>query len=241
MRNLKVLDLCSGIGGFSIGLEATNGFTTAAFCEIEDYPRKVLSKHWPGLPIYKDIRDVTRERLIADGIRPDVITAGIPCQPHSFSGDREGGEDERDLWGEYFRTVSENRPRWAILENVRGFLSSEDGRYFAGALRDLASIGYNAEWNDLPAGAFGAEHLRSRMWLVAYPNETQLQGRSLSSRIQQEYSNTSYSRRGKDKPGVVRTLNGIPSQMDRLGCLGNAVYPPIPELIGRAILEAENE
>jgi len=236
---VKVLDVCSGIGGFSLGLHAA-GMETAAFCEIEDYPRKVLAHRFPGKDIYNDIRDITADRLVRDGNEFDIICGGIPCQPHSFSGDRKASEDSRDLWGAYFNIVSENRPKWAIVENVRGFLSSENGRYFGRVLRDLASIGYDAEWFDLPAGAVGAPHLRPRMWLVAYPNETQFKGRGISERVQQEYANASHSCWGKDKPGVERASNGIPSQMDRLGCLGNAVVPGVVEIIGRAIMGVEN-
>lgn len=236
---MKVLDLFSGIGGFSLGLERA-GMKTIAFCEIEEYPRKVLKKHWPGVPIYDDVRNLTYDRLKQDGIGSiDVICGGFPCQPHSFSGLRLASKDSRDLWGEMYRIACEVRRRPIIIgENVLGLLSSEDGQYFGAILRDLANIVYSAEWFNLPAGAFGAEHYRPRIWLVAYPDETQLKGGCISKRIQQEYANACYIRWGKDKPGVVRTLDGIPSQMDRLGCLGNAVVPQIPEIIGRAIMES---
>ena len=98
--SLKVLDLFSGIGGFSLGLERA-GFETVAFCEIEEYPRKVLKKHWPDVPIYEDVRDVTAERLRADGIFPDVITGGFPCQDISLAGKQAGIDGERSgLWSE---------------------------------------------------------------------------------------------------------------------------------------------
>jgi len=228
---LRVLDLFSGIGGFSLGLERA-GMETVAFCEIEEYPRKVLKKHWPNVPIYEDVRKLNGRKISAD-----VVCGGFPCQPHSFSGSRKASKDSRDLWPEYHRIIGEGKFKWIIGENVLGLLSSEGGRYFGRILGDLAGLGYNAEWFNLQAGAVGASHLRPRVWLVAYPNETQLKGRSISSRVQEEYTNACYSRWGKDKPGVVRTLNGIPNQMDRVGCLGNAVVPQIPELIGRAIIE----
>ena len=232
---MKVLDLCSGVGGFSIGLERA-GMETIAFCEIEDYPRKVLAKRYPDMPIHKDMRKLDGKQFKGSA---DVICGGIPCQPHSFSGERRASEDSRDLWPEYFRVISESEPRWVIAENVLGLLSSENGRFFGGILRDLASIGYDAEWFNLPGAAVGAEHLRPRIWLVAYPDKAQRERGCVSKRIQQEYTNTRYTRWGKDKSGVVRTLNGIPSQMDRLGCLGNAVIPGVVELIGRAIMEIE--
>lgn len=242
---MKVLDLFSGIGGFSLGLERA-GMETIAFCEIEDYPRKVLSKHWPGIPIAKDVKKLNYNNgvLYDDGIEIyrgtiDVVTGGFPCQPHSFSGKREASKDSRDLWGEMFRIIGDIRPRFVIGENVLGLLSTEDGRYFNGILEDLAEIGYNAEWENIPAAAVGAPHLRPRIWLVAYPDKTQFKGRGLSVGIQAKYTDSGYTRRGKDKPGVERMANGIPEQMDRLGCLGNAVVPQIPELIGRAIMAAE--
>lgn len=242
---MKLLDLFSGIGGFSVGLERA-GFETIAFCEIEEFPRKVLAKHWPNVPIARNVKKLTYKDgvLYDDGIEIyrgaiDAICGGFPCQPHSTSGRRQASEDSRDLWPQYARLVREIRPKWVIGENVRGILSSESGRFFAGILRDLSSLGYDAEWFNIPGGAVGCEHLRPRIWLVAYPNETQLEGGSISSGIYSEYANASYSRRGKDKPGVERSLNGIPSQMDAVGAFGNAVVPQIPELIGRAIMASQ--
>ena len=86
----KVLDLFAGIGGFTLGLERTGGFETVAFCEIEEYPQKVLKKNWPGIPIYPDVTKLTAEILEADGIRPDVITGGFPCQDISTAGKGAG-------------------------------------------------------------------------------------------------------------------------------------------------------
>ena len=99
---LRVLDLFSGIGGFSLGLERTGGFETVAFCEIEAFPRKILAKHWPDVPCYDDVRTLTAERLAADGIAVDVITGGFPCQDISLNGSIAGmGEGTRSgLWSE---------------------------------------------------------------------------------------------------------------------------------------------
>jgi DNA (cytosine-5)-methyltransferase 1 len=128
------------------------------------------------------------------------------------------------------------------MENVAALLSGppeQPGRWFGRVLGDLAEIGYDAEWNSITAASVGAEHERDRVWIVAYPNEAQLERGSLSRRIHQEHTNIGNTRWGKDKPGVVRTLNGIPNQMDRVGALGNAVVPQIPEIIGRAIMRVE--
>ena len=163
---LKVLDLFSGIGGFSLGLERTGGFETVAFCEIEDFPRRVLAKHWPSVPCYRDVRELTAERLAADGIAVDVICGGFPCQDISTAGKGAGLAGERSgLWSEIARLVGELRPRYVIVENVSALL----GRGLGTVLGDLAEIGYDAEWHCIPASHVGAPHRRDRIWIVAYP------------------------------------------------------------------------
>lgn len=163
----QVLDLFSGIGGFSLGLERTGGFKTVAFCEIEEYPRKVLAKHWPEVPIYEDVRELTADRLRADGINPDCITGGFPCQDISVAGKGAGIEGERSgLWSEIARLTSELRPRIVILENVAALL----GRGLGRVLGDLSEIGYDAEWHCIPASYAGAPHRRDRIWIIAYPS-----------------------------------------------------------------------
>lgn len=178
---LKVLDCFAGIGGFSIGLERA-GFETVAFCEIEPYCQKVLAKHWPGVPIYDDIRQVTADRLFRDGIRPDVITGGFPCQDISTAGRQAGIEGERSgLWTEIARLISELQPRYAIMENVTNLISGDSGRWFGRVLGDLAEIGYDAEWHCIPASAIGAHHHRDRVWIVAYPNGDSQPGRAINA------------------------------------------------------------
>jgi len=171
MSKLRVLDLFSGIGGFSLGLERTGGFETVAFCEIEDYPQKVLAKHWPGVPIYDDVREVTAERLIRDGIGVDIITGGFPCQDISAAGNQAGiGEGTRSgLWSECARLLREVQPRYAIFENVTALLSGDNGGWFQQVLWDISQVGYDAEWHCIPASELGAHHHRDRVWIVAYP------------------------------------------------------------------------
>ena len=159
---MKVLDLFSGIGGFSIGLEKA-GFETAAFCEIEDYPRAVLRKHWPDTPIYRDVRELTGERLRADGIFPDVIVGGYPCQPFSVAGRQRGEEDPRHLWPEVHRLIRELRPRWVICENVSGHIKLGLDE----VLSTLEAEGYTVWPFVIPACSVDAPHKRDRVWIVA--------------------------------------------------------------------------
>ena len=180
---LRVLDLFSGIGGFSLGLERTGGFETVAFCEIEAFPRRVLAKHWPGVPCYEDVRTLTAARLAADGIADvDVITGGFPCQDLSVAGKQRGmGEGTRSgLWSEIVRLVGELRPRYVIVENVAALLagpSERRGGWFGRVLGDLAECGYDAEWRNIPACMVGAPHRRERIWVVAHAAQLQRHGR----------------------------------------------------------------
>jgi DNA (cytosine-5)-methyltransferase 1 len=181
----QVLDLFSGIGGFSLGLERTGGFKTVAFCEIEPFCRAVLKKHWPEVPCYDDITTLTADRLAADGIRPDVLCGDFPCQDISVAGKGAGLEGERSgLWREYARLVGEIRPRFAIVENVAALL----GRGLGRVLGDLAALGYDAEWDSICASDLGAWHERERFWLIAYPMREGLEGLWCPSRIQEEIS-----------------------------------------------------
>lgn len=174
MQKLRVLDLFSGIGGFSLGLERTGGFETVAFCEIEEFPRRVLKKHWPEVPCYEDVRTLTADILERDGIAVDVITGGFPCQDLSTAGKQRGmGEGTRSgLWSEIVRLVGELRPKFVIVENVAALLAGpreRRGGWFGRVLGDLAECGYDAEWQNIPAAAMGAPHLRERAWVIAYP------------------------------------------------------------------------
>lgn len=161
---MNVLDLFSGIGGFSLGL-ARAGMQTVAFCEIDPWCRRVLARHWPGVPAYDDVQTLTAERLVRDGIgRIDVICGGFPCQDISLAGSGRGlGGERSGLWREFARLIGEVRPGVAIVENV-GALR---GRGLATVLGDLAEIGYDALWNVVPAVAIGAPHIRDRAWIVA--------------------------------------------------------------------------
>jgi len=161
----RLLDLFSGIGGFSLGLERSGGFKTVAFCEVEPFCVKVLNKHWPEVPVYGDIRELNADRLAADGIAVDAICGGFPCQDISMAGKGAGIEGERSgLWSEYARLIGELRPRYVFVENVAALLSRGLDR----VLGDLAALGYDAEWHCIPASAVGAPHQRDRIWIMAH-------------------------------------------------------------------------
>jgi len=169
-QKLRVLDLFSGIGGFSLGLERTGGFETVAFCEIDPFCRRVLAKHWPSVPCFEDVTTLRGE----DVGTVDVICGGFPCQDISIAGRQAGIEGARSgLWGEFARLIGEIGPRFVVVENVSNLLSGPSerpGAWFGRVLRDLATLGYDAEWHCIPAGAVGAPHIRDRVWVVAYPD-----------------------------------------------------------------------
>ena len=162
---MKHLDLFSGIGGFSLGMEATERIKTVAFCEIDSFCTKVLNKNWPTVPVYNDIKELTYERLKADGIDSiDIITGGYPCQPFSVAGRKKGEKDPRHLWPEMFRLIKECRPTFAIGENVAGHIKQG----LDTVLDNLESEGYAVRTFSISASSIGANHKRERIWIVAY-------------------------------------------------------------------------
>lgn len=174
----RVLDAFAGIGGMSVGLERTGGFETVAFCEVAPAPRALLAHHWPKVPCYDDVKTLTAERLAADGLAVDVLCGGFPCQDLSYAGKGAGLAGERSgLWFQIARLLRElrdvGRPvRVVILENVSALL----GRGLGVVLGDLASLGFDAEWDCIPASAVGAPHRRDRIWIVAYSRGQQHEG-----------------------------------------------------------------
>ena len=246
---MKVLDLFAGIGGFSLGLEAA-GMETVAFCEFDKHAQKVLKKNWPEIPIYDDVRELTNDRLIADGITGiDVITGGFPCQDISVAGNQAGlGEETRSgLWSECARLLRDIRPKYAIFENVTALLNGAGGDWFKRVLFDISEVGYDAEWHCIPASYVGACHNRDRVWIITYPNseygstsaQDQVVGqRSISRKLERGFPYL------QNRPGVGEAMycrddDGFPGTPHRLKQLGNAVVPQIPELIGRAIMESQ--
>lgn len=235
---LKVLDLFSGIGGFSLGLERTGGFETVAFCEIEEFPRRVLAKHWPEVPCYHDVRELTADALHRDGIAPNAIVGGFPCQGLSAAGSRAGLSDARSgLWSEFARLIGEIRPIFVLLENSPELLDNG----FGDVLGSLAALGYNAQWDCIPASALGAPHDRDRIWALAYPQTVAwVHEPDLRKEFRRWLSDDKHpwATSAWDAPeaAVCRVDDGIPHRVDRTGALGNSIIPVIPELIGSAFL-----
>jgi DNA (cytosine-5)-methyltransferase 1 len=161
---MNVFDIFSGIGGFSIGLEAA-GLQTVAFCEINPFCQKILKKHWPSVPVFSDITVIDKEDL--KSLPPiDVIAGGFPCQDISVAGKKKGIAAKRSgLWKEFARLINEIRPKYAIIENVANLRSQG----LISVLQDLWEIGYDAQWHCIPASAFGAPHRRDRIWIIAHP------------------------------------------------------------------------
>lgn len=236
---MKVLDLFSGIGGFSLGLERA-GMETVAFCEQDNFCQKILKKHWPKIPIYNDVRSLNYEG------RVDLICGGYPCQPESVAGNRKGKEDDRWLWPFMFSIIKKHKPNWVIGENVAGHISMG----LDTVINDLESEGYTTRSFVIPACAVNAKHRRDRVWVLAYSSSKRQQ----RSRELKQSMPTTQKSEGKTidvisgrierewpvEPNVGRVADGVSRRMDRLKSLGNAVVPKIVEIIGLSIMEIEN-
>jgi DNA (cytosine-5)-methyltransferase 1 len=311
---LTVGSLFSGIGGIDLGLERA-GMTVKWQSEIDPYACRVLKKHWPHVPNLGNIKEINWKEVE----KVDVICGGYPCQPFSTAGKRNGEEDPRHLWPWVREAISELRPQYAILENVRGHLSLGG----LSVIGELASIGYDAEWRVISAASVGANHKRDRIVIVAYPSELFSNGGNNNARVGMEsktvpklgnsggstdvadpddagsrtserrvncdrseesqerefaqfgfsgcgseMANTASQRRQKSirtgerifsgnnvgrssiefgringwwetEPDVGRVAHGIPSRLDRLKGLGNAVVPQVAEVVGRLILQSQ--
>jgi DNA (cytosine-5)-methyltransferase 1 len=159
---LRTLDLFSGIGGFSLGLESTGFFETIGFVEKDKFCQKVLKKHWSNINIEEDIRNVKGEKYQAD-----VVTGGFPCQPFSVAGKRKSTADDRYLWDEMLRVIRETKPRWVIGENVEGIVNINEGMVLRQVLNDLENEGFKSQCIIIPASGIGAWHQRKRIWIIA--------------------------------------------------------------------------
>lgn len=253
MSALTVGSLCTGIGGLDLGLERA-GMTVSWQAEVDPYCRRVIAKHWPQVPNLGDIRTVDWSSVD----RVDLICAGFPCQPFSSAGARRGVEDERWLWPYIADAVRVLRPRVLLVENVPGLLARTGG--MGHVLGDLASCGYDTEWEVIPAAAVGAPHRRDRVFVVAYPHggiesvfavDAEVAGAPSLVRDAHSAPSDAHATAGRPRravgepvgwgaePDVPRVADGIPDGMDRRRALGNAVVPQVAEWIGRRILEAQ--
>jgi len=230
--------LFSGIGGFDLGFQWAN-IKTLWDVEIEPYCQKVLRKNFPDTEIFSDVKKVRAQQLIP----VDVISGGFPCQDISTAGNQLGLDGPRSgLWSELFRFVSRIRPRFAVIENVSNLARLGLDR----VLTDLASIGYDAEWQCISARAVGANHIRERIWIVAYPRENRSRLLSNDNRDGKKTDGSSSRHKQTDSrswPEIPAaefwaSNDGLPAWIpDGWAGVGNAIVPQIAEIIGRRLVE----
>lgn len=258
---LKVLDLFSGIGMFSYGLEKTGLYETVLFCEQNDKCQKVLKKHWPEIYCYSDVTKLTycrgsfysEEDEFTKTTEVDVIVGGFPCQDLSLANPKGKGleGDRSGLWKEYKRLILEVKPRGVIIENVSALLN----RGLTTILQDLNSLGYDAEWHCITAKAFGAPHERDRLFVLAYSRSLRIKRlyalqhheevrswrESWKETLQQIYNNPFERSDSYPKPLLCRMDVTGAGRVDRLKQLGNTVYWPIVYKLGQHIYQNINQ
>lgn len=231
---MNVLSLFSGIGGLELGLERA-GMTVVGQVEIDPFCRRVLATHWPEVPRHEDVR--TAVTWWTSQPRPvvDLVCGGFPCQDTSDAGRRAGIEGEQSrLWADFAEVVRALRPRYALVENSTGLLARGMGR----VVGDLAAIGYDAEWDCVPAAAVGAHHLRARLWILAYPRSLRDEA---DDAVQPGWPQPQLRAGWAAEPDVGRVADGLPRGLAGrlLKPLGNAAVPQVAEHIGRLILAAD--
>lgn len=228
--------LFAGIGGFDLGFERA-GLRCAWQVEIDPYCRRVLAKHWPDVRRWDDVQTFPPDPV--EEWRCDVICGGFPCQDISSVGRMAGIDGKRSgLWSEFARVVRMVRPRHVVVENVSALLFRGLGR----VLGDLANLGFDAEWDCLPACSLGAPHHRERVFVVGQvQHSARLRRRPTFGTVQgisADESRTRAATWAKDEPPLVGMADGIPSRVDRLRGLGNAIVPQVAEWIGRRLIAA---
>lgn len=235
---MRELSLFTGVGGGLLGTKLL-GWTCVCAVEIEPYCQEVLVRRqadgWlDPFPIWPDVR--TFDGTAWRG-RVDVVTAGFPCQPFSLAGKRKGADDERNGWPDTARIIGEVRPRYALLENVPGLL---DSGYFGRVLGDLAELGYDATWGVFSAGAAGAHHVRSRVWICAHTDEVRPQ--RIGSVTSRAWSEQQLERLVQDQVSVSLPAgrsggisDGVAHRMDRLSATGNGQVPVVVARAWRAL------
>lgn len=208
---MKIIDLFSGIGGFSLAGHKM-GWETSLFCEIAKFPQEVLKKNFPGIPIHDDITTLNKEKIYHydPSIDPtkSILTGGFPCQPFSTAGKRLGEKDNRYLWPEMCRIIREFQPAWVVGENVGRIVQMDEGRTLERILFELESEGYNLQVFLIPACSLGAIHRRDRIWIIANSNRlnarSQVRGKPEKTKgVQEKYwkeysTGNGTSRKGND-------------------------------------------
>ncbi len=212
---MKVGSLFSGIGGLDLGLERA-GMEIVWQIEIDEWCRRVLAKHWPNVRRYGDIKEVSGHELQA----VDLICGGFPCQPVSVAGQRRGTDDRRWLWPEMARLIGVLRPRYVLVENVPGLFA----RGIDDVLGGLAESGYHAEWDRLSAAAFGAPHIRDRVFIVAYSERDRLEGGQSTEGSQttkrRRFAEPSDAMADTDEPGSQGRERGVLQERPRKQPIG---------------------
>jgi DNA (cytosine-5)-methyltransferase 1 len=243
-RLVRHLDLFSGIGGFALAAQMVGGIETVGFCEIDPWARRILAKNFLGVPIHDDVKTLNP----SDYGRIDLITGGYPCQPFSSAGKQKGAEDDRHLWPSMLEIVKRARPSWVLAENVVGHITVGLDQVLA----DLESEGYAATAIVIPACAVDARHRRERVWIVAnaesigrdHGNDGELL-RQGAGKVNAPASASSVvdwmeARRWENEPRVDRVAHGIPSRVDRIRGLGNAIVPQVAAEILRCMMRVDS-
>lgn len=246
---LTHFSLFSGIGGIDLSAEWA-GFESVGQCEFADYPTKVLEKHWPEVPKWRDVRNVTAESVQERGITNiTVLSGGFPCQPFSGLGSKRGKDDDRYLWPEMLRVINELRPTWVIGENVANFVNMA----LDDALSDMEGINYSCRSFVIPAAGIGATDERYRVFIVAHLHgipSIKTNKKSISKQVEwnpwlgpagQIRATPSQFNWQKSEPPICGMDDGISFGMDRLKCLGNAVNPYQVYPFFKAIADIESE
>ena len=190
---LRHVDLCSGIGGFSLGFSWAELSKTIMFCDTEEWCRKILAKNFPNVPIAKDVKELANdpERNVPDH---DILSCGYPCQPFSVAGLRKGEEDDRHIWPSIFRIITQKRPSWVVCENVYGHVALGLDK----VLSDMESQGYATRTFIVPACAKNAPHRRDRLWIIARNvGDTEYNGSSSTEIRRSNQENAAGSQKGE--------------------------------------------
>ena len=223
------LSLFSGIGGIDLAAEAA-GFRTVAMCENNPFCRRVLAKHWPGVPIWEDVHDFDGRPYRG---RIALVSGGFPCQPYSHMGKRAGSDDERALWPAMLRVIREVQPTWVLAENVTNFI----GMGLDDACADLEDSGYQVGPITLSAASVGACHHRERLFILAHTDRHGPLRQGLSPEWGESLPLAAGSlgatggqalpepQHPQDRSFVYRVADGVPHRVDRSRALGNAVMP----------------